>query len=47
MVQGFAQSFHLIVQMADHGAFGELWVVLEKGVQDLIVLAHRIVEPLR
>ena len=46
-VESLSQSIQLIVQVAYHRALGELWVFLKKGVQNLIVLAHRIVEPLR
>jgi predicted Fe-Mo cluster-binding NifX family protein len=33
--------------MSDHRALRELWIFLEKGVENLIMLTHRIVEPLR
>ena len=39
-VEGLAQRFHLIVQMADHRALGELRVFLKEGIQNLIMLAH-------
>ena len=47
LVERFAQHFHLVVQMTDHRALGELWIFFEEGVHDLIMLAHGIVEPLR
>jgi hypothetical protein len=47
LVESFAQRFHLIVQMADHGALRELGIFLEKSIHDLVMLAHRIVEPVR
>ena len=45
LVERFAQHFHLVVQMTDHRALGELWIFFEEGVHDLIMLAHGIVEP--
>src|SRR5439155_4992699 len=47
LFEGFAQRFHLIVQMADHGTLREVGVFCEKGVHDLVVLADRIVESKR
>src|SRR5215470_4718313 len=47
LLECLAQGFHLIVQMAHHGAFCELRVFFEKGIHDLIMLAHRIFKPMR
>src|SRR5207245_9312316 len=47
LFEGFAQRFHLIVQMADHGTLRELGVFFGKAVNVLVVLAHRLVESKR
>src|ERR687887_957958 len=47
LVERPAQRLHLIVQMPNHRALSELRVFLEKGVHDLVMLAHRMVKSLR
>src|SRR5581483_2709594 len=46
-IERLLQRFHMVVEMPDDRRFRELGIFLEKSVHDLVVLAHRIVEPAR
>src|SRR5262249_9001281 len=46
-IKRLLQGFHMVVQMLDDRGFRQLGISFQKGVHDLVVLAHRIIEPLR